>query len=157
MLGVVPACACCTACLISLALFCIKMKKSTGNIHNRKGASSAEKQPSRLASPTAGQKVWYPGRTYLCANPRNNSIRNLVAPSVLLPASTTLCPAHPPIANVLSFSELVLWCAAQKNPRGPKKGTEKTKKGGSFLCHHTYCYRCDDKMHRGAPVFDSRA
>eukprot|EP00752_Nemacystus_decipiens_P003405 g3151.t1 len=27
------------------------------------------------------------------------------------------------------------------NPRGPKRGTEKTKKGGSFLCHHTYCYR----------------
>ncbi|CAN0324192.1 unnamed protein product [Pylaiella littoralis] len=29
----------------------------------------------------------------------------------------------------------------QNNPRGPKKGVEKTKKGGSFLCHHTYCYR----------------
>ncbi|CAB1118291.1 unnamed protein product [Ectocarpus sp. CCAP 1310/34] len=29
----------------------------------------------------------------------------------------------------------------QNNPRGPKRGTEKTKKGGSFLCHHTYCYR----------------
>lgn len=32
--------------------------------------------------------------------------------------------------------------AEQDNPRGPKRGTEKTKKGGSFLCHHTYCYRC---------------
>ncbi|CAM9833766.1 unnamed protein product [Scytosiphon promiscuus] len=29
----------------------------------------------------------------------------------------------------------------QNNPRGPKTGVEKTKKGGSFLCHHTYCYR----------------
>eukprot|EP00903_Cladosiphon_okamuranus_P014545 g13492.t1 len=29
----------------------------------------------------------------------------------------------------------------RSNPRGPKSGTEKTKKGGSFLCHHTYCYR----------------
>ncbi|CAM9619725.1 unnamed protein product [Ascophyllum nodosum] len=29
----------------------------------------------------------------------------------------------------------------KRDPRGPKTGTEKTKKGGSFLCHHTYCYR----------------
>ena len=27
------------------------------------------------------------------------------------------------------------------NPSGPSKGTEKTKKGGSFLCHKSYCYR----------------
>lgn len=29
----------------------------------------------------------------------------------------------------------------QINPKGPKKGTEKVKKGGSFLCHPNYCYR----------------
>ena len=27
------------------------------------------------------------------------------------------------------------------NPNGPKEGFEKTKKGGSFLCHKSYCYR----------------
>ena len=27
------------------------------------------------------------------------------------------------------------------NPKGPPEGTEKTKKGGSFLCHKSYCYR----------------
>ncbi|XP_005096983.1 formylglycine-generating enzyme [Aplysia californica] len=28
-----------------------------------------------------------------------------------------------------------------KNPKGPEKGTDKTKKGGSFQCHKSYCYR----------------
>lgn len=28
-----------------------------------------------------------------------------------------------------------------KNPSGPLEGTEKNKKGGSFLCHISYCYR----------------
>lgn len=27
------------------------------------------------------------------------------------------------------------------DPRGPKRGTEKVKKGGSFLCHRSFCYR----------------
>ncbi|KAJ6216380.1 hypothetical protein RDWZM_007537 [Blomia tropicalis] len=27
------------------------------------------------------------------------------------------------------------------NPTGPNTGTDKVKKGGSFLCHKTYCYR----------------
>ena len=27
------------------------------------------------------------------------------------------------------------------NPTGPINGTEKTKKGGSFLCHDSYCFR----------------
>lgn len=27
------------------------------------------------------------------------------------------------------------------DPKGPLVGTEKTKKGGSFLCHKSYCYR----------------
>lgn len=27
------------------------------------------------------------------------------------------------------------------NPKGPKTGEEKVKKGGSFLCHQSYCYR----------------
>jgi sulfatase modifying factor 1 len=27
------------------------------------------------------------------------------------------------------------------NPTGPAEGTEKVKKGGSFLCHKSYCYR----------------
>lgn len=29
----------------------------------------------------------------------------------------------------------------QVNPTGPASGREKTKKGGSFLCHRSYCYR----------------
>ena len=28
-----------------------------------------------------------------------------------------------------------------ENPRGPEFGTDKAKKGGSFLCHDSYCYR----------------
>ena len=31
--------------------------------------------------------------------------------------------------------------ADDKNPYGPKKGTEKVIKGGSFLCHDSYCNR----------------
>jgi len=27
------------------------------------------------------------------------------------------------------------------NPKGPESGTEKVKKGGSFLCHHQWCFR----------------
>ncbi|RZF44480.1 hypothetical protein LSTR_LSTR002253 [Laodelphax striatellus] len=27
------------------------------------------------------------------------------------------------------------------NPKGPTSGTEKVKKGGSYLCHKSYCYR----------------
>lgn len=27
------------------------------------------------------------------------------------------------------------------NPRGPPTGTDKVKKGGSFMCHKSYCYR----------------
>lgn len=27
------------------------------------------------------------------------------------------------------------------NPKGPPKGTDKVKKGGSFMCHKSYCYR----------------
>eukprot|EP00981_Chlorochromonas_danica_P000769 scaffold183_cov174-Ochromonas_danica.AAC.2 len=27
------------------------------------------------------------------------------------------------------------------NPRGPPEGKDKVKKGGSFLCHRSYCYR----------------
>ncbi|CAM9831304.1 unnamed protein product [Heterosigma akashiwo] len=29
----------------------------------------------------------------------------------------------------------------QINPTGPKHGLEKLKKGGSFLCHESYCFR----------------
>jgi len=29
----------------------------------------------------------------------------------------------------------------QHNPRGPPRGHEKVKKGGSFMCHRTFCYR----------------
>lgn len=29
----------------------------------------------------------------------------------------------------------------KENPRGPASGTDKVKKGGSFMCHKTYCYR----------------
>ncbi|XP_055341144.1 formylglycine-generating enzyme-like isoform X2 [Paramacrobiotus metropolitanus] len=40
----------------------------------------------------------------------------------------------------------------KKNPTGPKKGTERTKKGGSFLCHKSYCYRyrCAARSNNGA-------
>tara|TARA_Y100000589_G_scaffold330680_1_gene381101 strand:+ start:587 stop:1408 length:822 start_codon:yes stop_codon:yes gene_type:complete len=31
--------------------------------------------------------------------------------------------------------------AGSKNPTGPKEGTEKVIKGGSFLCHDSYCNR----------------
>ena len=31
--------------------------------------------------------------------------------------------------------------ADAKNPTGPKEGTEKVIKGGSFLCHDSYCNR----------------
>ena len=33
------------------------------------------------------------------------------------------------------------WDAVDVDPRGPKNGTEKLKKGGSFLCHRSYCFR----------------
>ncbi|XP_046660328.1 formylglycine-generating enzyme isoform X1 [Homalodisca vitripennis] len=29
----------------------------------------------------------------------------------------------------------------QTDPTGPVSGTDKVKKGGSYLCHHSYCYR----------------
>lgn len=29
----------------------------------------------------------------------------------------------------------------QQNPMGPSSGTEKVKKGGSYMCHESYCYR----------------
>lgn len=29
----------------------------------------------------------------------------------------------------------------QHNPRGPPSGTDKVKKGGSYMCHKSYCYR----------------
>lgn len=28
------------------------------------------------------------------------------------------------------------------DPKGPSSGSEKLKKGGSFLCHKSFCYRC---------------
>lgn len=33
----------------------------------------------------------------------------------------------------------------KKNPKGPRFGTDKVKKGGSYMCHKNYCYRyrCD--------------
>ncbi|XP_013062760.2 formylglycine-generating enzyme-like [Biomphalaria glabrata] len=29
----------------------------------------------------------------------------------------------------------------KKNPKGPDHGTDKVKKGGSYMCHKSYCYR----------------
>ncbi|CAK6955680.1 formylglycine-generating enzyme [Scomber scombrus] len=29
----------------------------------------------------------------------------------------------------------------QDNPKGPPSGTDKVKKGGSYMCHKSYCYR----------------
>ncbi|CAH1779519.1 unnamed protein product [Owenia fusiformis] len=31
--------------------------------------------------------------------------------------------------------------SAQDNPKGPETGTDKVKKGGSYMCHESYCYR----------------
>lgn len=31
--------------------------------------------------------------------------------------------------------------AASTDPKGPSKGSDKVKKGGSFMCHKSYCYR----------------
>ena len=28
-----------------------------------------------------------------------------------------------------------------QNPKGPESGTDKVKKGGSYMCHKDYCYR----------------
>ncbi len=39
-----------------------------------------------------------------------------------------------------------------KNPTGPTSGTDKVKKGGSFLCHKSYCFR-----YRTAARFPSTA
>ncbi|KAF4518273.1 hypothetical protein B566_EDAN005841 [Ephemera danica] len=35
------------------------------------------------------------------------------------------------------------------NPRGPESGNERLKKGGSFMCHRSYCYRyrCAARTH----------
>ncbi len=45
------------------------------------------------------------------------------------------------------------WCAdnftsvhssnPSENPIGPKRGKEKVMRGGSFLCHESYCNRYD--------------
>jgi sulfatase modifying factor 1 len=32
-------------------------------------------------------------------------------------------------------------CGTRRNPAGPPHGTAKVTKGGSFLCHHSYCNR----------------
>ncbi|XP_076870711.1 formylglycine-generating enzyme [Brachyhypopomus gauderio] len=29
----------------------------------------------------------------------------------------------------------------KRNPKGPETGTERVKKGGSYMCHKSYCYR----------------
>lgn len=29
----------------------------------------------------------------------------------------------------------------KRNPRGPNSGTDRVKKGGSYMCHKSYCYR----------------
>lgn len=35
------------------------------------------------------------------------------------------------------------------NPTGPEKAAERVKKGGSFMCHQSYCYRyrCAARSH----------
>lgn len=38
------------------------------------------------------------------------------------------------------------------DPKGPKTGTEKLKKGGSFLCHKSYCFRYRNAArHKNSP------
>jgi Sulfatase-modifying factor enzyme 1 len=36
---------------------------------------------------------------------------------------------------------LLLFTEPSFNPKGPVRGREKVKKGGSFLCHKSFCYR----------------
>jgi hypothetical protein len=35
----------------------------------------------------------------------------------------------------------VHWHLKQTNPKGPDIGRDRVKKGGSFLCHRSFCYR----------------
>lgn len=39
----------------------------------------------------------------------------------------------------------------QVNPTGPESGTDKVKKGGSYMCHKSYCYRyrCEARSQNG--------
>jgi len=43
---------------------------------------------------------------------------------------------------VADTSGRVVSRSAPLDPTGPAHGTEKTKKGGSYLCHKSFCYRC---------------
>lgn len=40
----------------------------------------------------------------------------------------------------------------QDNPTGPKNGQDKVKKGGSYMCHISYCYRyrCEARSQNSA-------
>lgn len=39
------------------------------------------------------------------------------------------------------FSADYYWHCPDRNPKGPAVGTTKVMRGGSFLCHRSYCYR----------------
>ena len=62
---------------------------------------------------------------------------------LLLPLSVTTSPPTlpPPPSSSSPSLLLLLFTEPSFNPKGPVRGRDKVKKGGSFLCHKSFCYR----------------
>lgn len=79
--------------------------------------------------------------------PNNNTLQDgyeFMSPIDSFPAQNSL-GLHNMIGNVWEWVS-DWWTTTHSNhksinPKGPSSGTEKVKKGGSFLCHKSYCYR----------------